>query len=270
MEGLKSSEPNRIKYAMQRLGETISGADALFTAGTYAIILDYQMKLAAEAGLTGQAQIDAATEAAERSTERVAQPTRTATRSLVEVTGTHPAMRTVWAFASEPRQKLALAGFALAKAPAGEKARAFAVAWIMGGVVAALIRTVIRDIRDSDDEEIFDERNWNPKRIALMSLTGPLGGLPVVGDMLEGMAFKAAGEYLPEGNLFSSVEGVLRLKHAPDWFTGDREIDKAVGDIDAILTALAPVSDTNAAAAAAFHIVRDANSIIRNLLSMGD
>jgi hypothetical protein len=122
------------------------------------------------------------------------------------------------------------------------------------------------DLRNDDDEEIFDERNWSPKRIALMSLTGPFGGLPIAGDLLEGLAFKSQGEYLPEGNLFSSIYGILRLKNLPDYFTGDRDIEEAIGDIDAILTSLAPVSDTNAAAAAAFHIVKDADGIIRNLI----
>lgn len=267
MEELASSKPNAIKHAIAKVGETISGADALFTAGTYAIIFDYQMAQAAKEGLTGKAQIAAATEAAERSTERVAQPTRTATRSLLEVTSTNPAMRTLWAFASEPRQKLALTLFAMAKRPPAEKARAFAVTWIMGGVVSALIRAAVRDIRDNgEDEEIFDERNWSPKRLALSSLTAPLSGFPIAGNLLEGLAFKAAGEYMPEGNLFSSADGVLRLKHIPDWFTGDREADKIIGDIDSILTALAPITDTNAAAAGAFHIIKDAEGIIRNLL----
>jgi len=259
MEGLQSAEPNRIKHAMATLARTISGADALFTAGTYAIIYDYQKSQ----GLTGQALI----EATERSVERVAQPVRTGTRSLYEVTGSgNPSTRILWAFASEPRQKLALVGFEFATGTAGSKARALAVAWIMGGVVASLIRATMRDIRDDEDEEIFDERNWSPKRLALMSLTGPLGGLPIAGDLLETAAFKAAGEYVPEGNLFSSVGGILRLKNLPDYFTGDREIEEAMGDIDAILTSLAPVSDTAAAAAAAFHIVKDAEGIIRNLI----
>jgi hypothetical protein len=263
MEGLQSAEPNRIKHIMAKLGETIGGADALFTAGTYAIILDYQKSQ----GLTGQ-ELIAATE---RAVERVAQPTRTGTRSFYEVsTSGNPSTRILWAFASEPRQKLALVGFALAKGTAGEKARAIAVAWIMGGVVASLIRATMRDIRDSDDEELFDERNWSPKRLALMSLTGPLGGLPVAGDLLETAAFKAAGEYVPEGNLFSSVGGILRLKNVPDWFTGDRDADEMIGDIDAILSALAPISDTNAAVSSAFHIVKDAEGIIRNLLEIPD
>jgi len=263
MEGLQGAEPNRIKHAMATLGRTISGADALFTAGTYAIIYDYQKSQ----GLTGQ-ELIAATE---RAVERVAQPTRTGTRSFYEVsTSGNPSTRILWAFASEPRQKLALVGFALAKGTTSEKARSIAVAWIIGGVVASLIRATMRDIRDSDDEELFDERNWSPKRLALMSLTGPLGGLPVAGDLLETAAFKAVGEYVPEGNLFSSVGGILRLKNVPDWFTGDRDADEMIGDIDAILSALAPISDTNAAVSSAFHIVKDAEGIIRNLLEIPD
>lgn len=268
MEELKSAKPNAIKHAMAKVGETISGADALFTAGTYAIILDYQMKLAAEQGLTGKAQLAAATDAAERSTERVAQPTRTATRSLYEVTtSSQPNARILWAFASEGRQKIALTLFAMAKRPLNEKLRALTVTWVVGGVVSTLIRAVMRDIRDNgEDDEFFDERNWNPTRLALAAAFSPFQGIPILGDLLEGGAFKAAGEYVPEGNLFSSTTGILRLLNIPDLITGDREADKIIGDIDAILTALAPITDTNAAAAGAFHIVKDAEGIIRNLL----
>ena len=263
MEGLQGAAPNRIKHAMATLARTISGADALFTAGTYAIIYDYQKSQ----GLTGQ-ELIAATE---RAVERVAQPVRTGTRSFYEVsTSGNPSTRILWAFASEPRQKLALVGFALAKGTPSEKARAIAVAWSTRGAVASLIRAVMADVRNSDDEEIFDERNWSPKRLALMSLTGPFGGLPVAGDLMEGLAFKGAGEYLPEGNLFSSVYGVLRLMNLPDWFTGDRDADMIVGDIDAILAALAPISDTNAAVSSAFHIVKDAEGIIRNLFDIAE
>jgi hypothetical protein len=175
-------------------------------------------------------------------------------------------MRILWAFASESRQKLALVIFRMANRPWNEKLRAVAVAWIFGGLVGTIIRSVIRDIRDDEDEDFFDERNWDPLRFVLQTLTAPLGGIPVLGDMVEGLIYKATGEYLPEGNLLSSSGGLLRLKNIPDWFSGESDIPDILVDIDRILSAVALTSDTAAAAAAGWHMVSDAASIIDNFL----
>lgn len=267
LDGLLASKPNRLKYWMARLGETISGADALFTAGTYSIIYDYQLKQAMADGLTGEEAEAVARNAAERSTERVAQPTRAGTRSLYEVTSTHPAAKILWAFASEPRQKLALTAYAFAKKPVGEKMRALAVTWLVGGVGASLIRAAMRDVRDDEDDELFDERNWDPKRLSLSSLAGPLQGIPILGDVLEGAIFKATGTYLPEGNLFSGVEGAIRgTSKVPDWFNGDREWEDIFADIEGILGGAAPFSDSAAAATSASHVVSDTMRILDNFL----
>lgn len=266
LDGLMASKPNRLKYWMARVGELIGGADALFTAGTFAIIHDYQLTQAKQNGLSGPEAETFARETAERITERVAQPTRAGTRSLYEVTSTHPAAKILWAFASEPRQKLALVGYAFAKKPMAEKLRAFAVTWLVGGAGAALIRAAMRDIRNDDDDEWFDERNWDVSRLALSSLAGPLQGIPILGDVLEGAIFKAAGEYLPEGNLFSGGErAIAGIKNTPDWFTGDRGVEDILGDIEGILGGVAPLSDTAAAASSASHIVTDAVKVLDNL-----
>ena len=261
LEGLRGDNPNALKYAMAKLGDTISGADALFTGATYAIIYDYQLKL-------NNGDTAAAHAAAEAGVERVAQPTRPGTRSLYENTGTNPLIRISWSFASEPRQKLALAAYNLATGTTSQKARALAVTWIAGGVFASLIRAVMRDIRDSDDDEFFDEKNWDPKRLTLSSLTGPLAGLPVIGDAIEAAAFGAAGEYLPEGNLFSAVPNSVRgLRNVPDWFTGDRAPKEMAKDIEAILYGTAPFSSTGSAATSASHVLRDVLDILDNFLS---
>ena len=261
LEGLRGDNPNALKYAMAKLGDTISGADALFTGATYAIIYDYQLKL-------NNGDTAAAHAAAEAGVERVAQPTRPGTRSLYENTGTNPLIRISWSFASEPRQKLALAAYNLATGTTSQKARALAVTWIAGGVFASLIRAVMRDIRDSDDDEFFDEKNWDPKRLTLSSLTGPLAGLPVIGDAIEAAAFGAAGEYLPEGNLFSAVPNSVRgLRNVPDWFTGDRAPKEMAKDIEAILYGTAPFSSTGSAATSASHLLRDVLDILDNFLS---
>ena len=259
MEGLQSAEPSRLKHAVARLGDLIGGADALFTAGTYAMVLDYQRTQAAKQGLAGQEAEDYARAAAERSVDRVAQPTRAGTRSLYENTATNPMVRVSWAFASEARQKMALPLFTLANpdASAGRKARAIAVTWIVGGMVATLVRTVWKDLRD-DDDEWFDEKNWGAKRLALSTLTGPFQGIPGLGDILEAGAYKAAGQYLPEGNLFSSTgQAAGALTKIPDWFTGDREFGDALKDAEAMLSGMGVFNDTISAAASLSHLARD-------------
>jgi hypothetical protein len=263
LEGLSSSKPSRLKYLARKMGETISGADALFTAGTFAITYDYHLKQARQMGVADPQAY--ARQAAERSTDRVAQPTRTGTRSLYEVTGTNPAVRIVWSFASEPRQKLMLAAYAFSsKKSKGAKARALAVAWLAGGLVASVIRATMRDIRDDDDDEIFDEKNWDPKRLALSSLTGPFAGIPFLGDALEATAFGIAGEYLPDGNLFSNAPKAL--ERTADLIMGDHpeDLEEAVKDAETILSGAGLFSDSAAATASFSHLVRDLVNIVEN------
>jgi len=266
LEGLRSTRPNRLKHTVQKLGQLISGADGLFTAGTYAMVYDYQLGQAAKLGLTGADAESFARNAAERSVDRVAQPTRAGARSLYEVTATNPAIRLAWAFASEPRQKAALSIYALANRPAGAKARALAVTWLAGGVMASVIRATMRDLRDSDDDEIFDEKNWDLKRLALSSLTGPIQGVPMLGDAVEAMVFSAFGEYLPSGNMLSNAEKAAgSVGNVGKWFTGERELDDALKDAEAILSGVGLVSENAAAATSLMHVLRDAYGIIDNL-----
>jgi hypothetical protein len=263
LDGLSSTKPSRLKYLARRMGETISGADALFTAGTYAITFDYHLKQARAIGVADPHAY--ARQAAERSTDRVAQPVRPGTRSLYEVTGTNPAVRIVWSFASDARQKLMLSAYALGsgKTPAA-KARALAVTWLAGGLLASVIRATTRDLRDDDDDETFDEKNWDPKRLALASLTGPFGGIPFLGDALESTAFKLAGEYLPDGNLFSNIpKAITRLA---DLLQGDgpADLEEAAKDAETILSGAGLFSDSAAAAASISHLLRDLLAIVEN------
>src|SRR5690606_9422072 len=117
LEGLASAKPGRAKHLARRMGESISGADALFTAGTYAIVYDYQVTQAQKMGMEGKAASEHARETAERITDRIAQPTRAGARSYYEATATSPQARLLWAFASEARQKTMLAAYAIAEKP---------------------------------------------------------------------------------------------------------------------------------------------------------
>jgi hypothetical protein len=265
LEGLKGGKPTRLRYAMRQVGELIGGADALFTAGTYAILLDYHRTEGRKQGLKGQ-QLDAyAHNAAARTTDRVAQPTRAGARSFYEVTATNPVIKMVWAFASEPRQKLAITTAALGQGKYGRAARSALITWLVSGVLATLIRSIMRDVRNGDDDELFDERYWDPKRMALSSLTGPAAGLPVIGDTIESAIFKAGGEYLPDGNLLdTSTKAVGSLKKAPDYLAGEKDMAEAIQDIETIMAASGLVSNQAAAGTSLMHIIRDLWGFLTN------
>lgn len=264
MQGLSHGKPTMLKHQVAKLGGLINGADALFTAGTYAIVFDYQLSQAKAAGLSGDDASEFAREAAERSVDRIAQPTRAGTRSLYENLSTSPQARLVWAFASESRQKLMLSAYALAKKPLPEKMRALATTWIIGSLFTNLIRAAYKDLRDDDDDEVFDEKNWSAKKLALQTLTGPFQGLPVIGDMIAGAAYKASGEHLPEGNLFSGFQrAASAIGNIDEW--GEKDAMGIVKDVDAILTGMAVAGDHISAAASLSHLAKDFFEVVDNI-----
>ncbi|MFN0130809.1 MAG: JAB domain-containing protein [Verrucomicrobiales bacterium] len=270
-EGLRSTKPNAIKHAAERMGTLISGADALFTAGTYAILLDYHRGLARAAGLSGAAAESRARHEAERLTERVAQPTRAGTRSLYENTATHPLARLGWAFASEARQKIALAAWAARDTRTNPRraVKVAALVWGVGGLMAAILRNAWRDMRDDDDEELFDERNWGLARMGAATLAGPLHGIPGLSDAFESAAGRAFGTHSPEGDIFSSAaRGVTATKRLAtlDFLDSDEPIEDLMRDVEAVLMAAGLANETAASAASLMHPVRDAVGVASNLV----
>ncbi|MCH7228280.1 hypothetical protein [Haloferula sp. A504] len=266
MRGLESSRPNRVKSAVRWLGKSIAGADALFTAGTYAITYDYHVTHAPATLRTAQERADYASRMTERTVDDIAQPVRPGTRSALENRSTNVGMRLLWAFASEGRQKLALSLYATAeKRPPAEIARAYAVTWLVGGAVASIIRAAIRDIRSDDDDEIFDDRNWNPARLAVQSLAGPLQGIPFIGEMAETAGMIATGNRpFPSSTLFDAVGDSTRA--LMDAASGDIDtLDEALRAGETIANGSAFVSGTGSAATSIFHLIRDLVGIAENI-----
>jgi hypothetical protein len=267
MDGLRANKPNRIKHAVARMGQLISGADALFTAGTYAIVLDYQKAQAAKAGFTGAEADSYAHEQAERIVERLAQPTRAGTRSLYENVSTNPMAKLGWAFASEARQKMMLAFWAgqRIKENPTQAARTAAVVWGVGGLMAAIIRNIWRDLRDDEDDQVLDERNWSLSRLVTATISGPLQGIPGLGDAIEAAISKAAGEYSPGGNLFdslgNSVPAAKRMLTG-DTFTASEPVEQTLKDAEAIMTAGGLFNETTASLVSMLHVVRDGVSVL--------
>lgn len=271
VEGMRSEKPNILKHTVANLGRLIGGADALFTGGTYAIVYDYQIGQAKKMGLTGAEAEAYARNAAERSVDRVAQPTRAGTRSLFENTQTSPLARLGWAFASEARKNIVLISYAMAKRPLNEKARAVSYAWIINAAVGAVIRSAWKDARDDDDEEWFDDKSWSGKRAFLAFLTEPLYGFPAIGEALQGAVYSAAGEWHTSGNLFSSLERSMKpFSRVVDLLSGQNEYkdtEDVLRDTEAILTAMGLFSSNIAAAASLSHLARDLYGVSQNVTS---
>lgn len=265
LAGIASGTPNRAKYLAGILGQTISGADALFTAGTYAIFYDYHLKIAKAAKAENPEAV--AHKEAERLTDQVAQPTRTGARSWLEVANQgNPAFRAMWNFSSDPRQKASLIVYEAMRRDtsgldkAGNVAFMTAKVWIIGGILTTLLRTIIRDLRSDDDDEIFDERYWNPSRLALMAFTGPLSAVPYLGGMVEASTYAATGQFMPKGGMLNYMESAASMP--AKWDKGKVEPLK---DMETLATAGAGLSGTSAAAASVMHIIRDLVGFIENL-----
>jgi hypothetical protein len=256
MAGLQANKPSQIREAARRVGWLLSGNDGLSTAGTYAMVYDYQLEQMKKAGMTGAQAEAAAREEAERTTDEIAQPTRAGARSSFELSQTSPLQTVAWAFASEPRKNVALLAYLQrAKRPLSEKSRAMLYVFIINGVFAALMRTMLRDLRDDEDDEIFDwDDTWNPKRLALMVMTEPLYGVPVLGEMAEEAIFRAFREYRPEGSLYSVADPAFSLSRVPEHFSNllEGEVDgrRLVKDINNILRGFGYAFPTAAGAAA--------------------
>jgi hypothetical protein len=256
MAGLRANKPSQIREAARRVGWLLSGNDGLATAGTYAMVYDYQLEQMKKAGMTGAQAEAAAREEAERATDEIAQPTRADARSAFELSQTSPLQTVAWAFASEPRKNISLLAYLQrAKRPLTEKGRAMLYVFIINGVFAALMRTMLRDLRDDEDDEIFDwDDTWSPKRLALMVMTEPLYGVPVLGEMAEEAIFRAFREYRPEGSLYSVADPAFSLSRVPEHFSNllEGEVDgrRLVKDINNILRGFGYAYPTAAGAAA--------------------
>jgi hypothetical protein len=260
MQGLLAGKPNQIKFAQQKMLGVIGGADAFFTAGTFAMIYDYELSVATDAGM-GEAEAKAhALEQAEIKTDRVAQPTRLAQRSLYENSLTNPLAKMGFMFASESRQKLALAMWAVASKdmPLGRRLRGIATTWLVGGMIATLIRAASRDAKSPEDD---DEKIWGTKHLLFSALTGPLQGIPLISDVLEGSAAALTGEPVFDGSFASNIiQGVKGGKHlALNWEENDA--GETMRDLDGIIGAFGVLNETASGASSLTHLARDVFSV---------
>lgn len=271
MQGLRSDKPSVIREASRRLGQLISGFDGFFTAGTYAIVYDYNLAQARQNGMGGQEAADYAREATERIVDEIAQPTRAGARSIYELNSTNPVARAVWAFSSEARKNFGLALYAGTKGRSGDFGKALFYVLILNGLVSTVIRSAFRDLRDDDDDEIFDEKNWGWNRMAAMLISDPLYGFPVVGEAIESGIFNAFGVYTPSGPLFDIAPAVPAAKrmltqHPVDLLEGEAEFRDILRDVNRILSTAGLFNNTIAGAASISNLVKDSFEVGDNLL----
>jgi hypothetical protein len=263
MQGLRSEKPSQIRNAAKWLGQHLSSFDGFFTAGTYAIVYDYQLAQAKQSGMTGQEAADFARVEAERTVDEVAQPTRAGARSIYELNNTNPVARAVWAFSSESRKNLGLVLYNAAKGTTADTGRALLYVLVINGMLAAVIRSAFRDLRDDDDDEIFDEKNWGANRMLAMLISEPLYGFPVVGEAIESAIFSAFGVYKPSGPLFDLAPAVPALKrmateYPAQLMEGDVEWRDVARDVNRILGTAGLFNSTIAGAASISNLAKDA------------
>ena len=242
-----AGKPNLIKHAARQVGKLITGADALFTAGTYAILLDYHKGNAAELNLTGQEADRFAHDQAAQDTEAVAQPTRAANRSLAELTATHPMARLGWSFASEARQKIALTAWAVQGGNAAQVSKTMILTFIVGGLFTQILKNLWREMKGDDDEE-----KWSAKRLAIASVTGPLNGIP---------GFNAlTGD---GGTLFSKLKQTGRAVES--LLDGEQSAAQVVQGMNTLLSAMGLFSDNAAALSVMGNVATDAAKLLQNV-----
>jgi hypothetical protein len=266
MEGLKAGKPNQLKHQVEKIGRLISGSDALWTAGTYAMVYDYNLSQAKTLGYTGKAAEDYAHNTAERITDRLAQPTRMGAKSIYEVTATNPGSRLGWAFASEARKNLALLAYTKANRPL-KRFGATALGFIVFNLaMGAFIRNAWKDIRDDgdDEDEFFDAKTWNWKRIGVAMATEPLQGIPYLGDYIEKGINAALGQYHQSSDLINFERGVRAIRNIPDIVQGEREMADVLKDIDGMVSLMGLFNQNAAAAASLTHIASDFFGVVEN------
>ena len=239
----EATRPNQIQRVTRHLGQLLSGADGLFTAGTYAILLDYHRMAGAKMGMEGEALESYAHAEAVNATEQVAQPVRTGTRSIIEVTNTNPIAKMSWAYASEARQKMALFAWSAYNAkndPAGAAKTAFLV-FVIGGLMSQVLKNLWREAKGDDDE-----KKWSPERLTLATLSPITSAIPGA-SMLAG-----------EGGSLSGAE--YAKQSIKDVFDGKADMK----DVDTILSVMGYFNDTAGGIATLSHAGYDFAKVLEN------
>ena len=263
-----STAPSKMEYYVDQFAHIgISGADAFFTTATYSIYKDHYKEEGVDLGLEGAELEKYAETKAIKSTERVSQPSRIGTRSIMENTERSPWKILGYAFMSDARLKASITAHRVRTGEINEKARAIAFFWMINGVGASVIRSMWRDVRDDgEDDEIFDPENWDVKSMTISSLLGPMTAIPVAGEILSDSVSILAGEKTYDGTLIDGTKkGAKSLSNADDYLEGDVDVERALRDTEALLTTVGMFNDKAAAAKSITSLLRDVDKVLNNV-----
>ena len=218
-------KPGAVTEFMDTGMDAINTIDARFTMFSAAVAFDAHYSSALKAGMSEEAARVAAAELTDRTLARTAQPVETMDKSLHELSLPTIA-KPLFMFISEVRQKAALEIAAVAGAFKGE------VSWFEAGKIVAWNHLVLGSLtwalgsmwRDlmNDDDDSGDDPAWNVEDWLLAIVTGPLSGIPVLGDVITATASWATGakSFPGESNLLAGNVADL-AKGAHSVFSGD-------------------------------------------------
>lgn len=216
-------KPTRRAGFLQKGMEIIGFVDALFTTGSAVIAYDYHKKLALAGGMGPEEAHAAAMVEVEHIISRTAQPTEVTDRSLMEME-LGSLGKTLFMFSSEARQKSSLWlhawGNVIKGKPTANDVRALVISHLVVGPMIQAIGSAWRDLRNDDDDTLFDSENWNPMDFLRAMTIGPLQGVPLLGELLS----LATGGYTGDG-LFApyaaGLHDLVKLAKGPQ--DGERE-----------------------------------------------
>ena len=195
--------------------ELIGFVDAAFTTGSAAIAYDYHFRNNLKTMGEAEARALAMDEAA-NVVSRTAQPVEITDRSLFEMElGAFG--KTVFMFTSEARQKSAMTitawGNTLTGKATAEDLRVLAISHLIVGPMIQMIGAIWSDMRDDDDDELFDDKYWNPLDFLRAVALGPFSGVPVLRDVIDAYD----GESGPLASVAKGVQsGAALIKGPPD------------------------------------------------------
>ena len=208
-------KPSYRKAALQEGMELIGFVDAAFTTGSAAIAYDYHFRNNLKTMGEAEARALAMDEAA-NVVSRTAQPVEITDRSLFEMElGAFG--KTVFMFTSEARQKSAMTitawGNTLTGKATAEDLRVLAISHLIVGPMIQMIGAIWSDMRDDDDDELFDDKYWNPLDFLRAVALGPFSGVPVLRDVIDAYD----GESGPLASVAKGVQsGAALIKGPPD------------------------------------------------------
>lgn len=250
----------------------INFADALFTRFGAAVAYDAAFRSAVRSGMTADEARVVAAERADSALAKTAQPVETSDKSLLELSMPTLA-KPLFMFLSEARQKSALEIAAISNWLKGkgtwkEAGKIIFVNHVLFGTMTWALGAMWRDLMN-DDDDTGDDPAWEMKDWLLAIVTGPLAGIPVLGDVISATAAKFTGARLMPNEASSpfagSADDFLRGLHsASGELPEGEELEKALKISGSMAKAMSQMIGGEFAAAGV------ASNVIEQMFSLAD